>query len=706
MTEPNIDPLLPEDPRVLGGYRTLGRLGAGGMGVVYLGLGPDGRQVAIKVIRREFAADPGYRARFETEVANARRVASFCTAAVLAYGEQEGMPFLVTEFVQGVSLKEYVEKHGAFPAAQLRGLVIGIGTALLAIHTARLVHRDLKPHNVLLAEDGPRVIDFGIARATDSASQHTATGVVVGSPGWIAPEQLFEGKVSTAGDIFAWGSLVAYAATGRHPYGTGNMMVLAVRAQQGAHDLSGVPGDLLPLVEAALDPDPSRRPTGEQILTELMGVAAEQEAHTQISSVWTPDFLPSSGRTFTGLRATQPPHPQGGTLSQGGTLPPGRTSPPAQQPSGATWVTTPGSPQQQGFTASVAAPLQPGAYPGVQQSGHTPPPFPSAPPTGRPQTGRNRWIVPASSVAAVALVVGLGGYFGRDLLAEEAPATRNPGTFDALPPGEESGSLAVPKDAAKAVNDALPTVSALYSYDYRKPASFADRDLPVQSSFLQQWTQTYWPPENLKNAKLDKQAAVLQLSSAGVISASSDRIEALVSGERKTTAEYGPIEEPVKARVRLVKEGGSWLVGDVSNVGEDQEPVKDPGALWPGSSGQALAQAASDCLGKYLTFTYEDKSLHASTVRGCLTDKALTEDLPAWQSQAVPGMTFHGTILDTAVQTVPAPSSAPTLLLSTKTVKTPEVGSGEVYGIIWRMTMKEVNGVWRATSIERLNKFE
>lgn len=282
-----MNPLNSEDPTSIGPYRLTGRLGAGGMGAVYFGEAPDGRPVAVKVIRRELALDPGFRARFASEVANAQRVASFCTARVLDHGETDGTPFLVTEFIEGVSLADQVTADGPLSAGRIRALAIGIATALTAIHAVRLVHRDLKPGNVLLTATGPRVIDFGIARALDADNPHTATGVIIGSPGWIAPEQVFDGTVTTAVDVFAWGSLVSYAATGRHPYGTGNLMVLAARAQQRHYDLEGLPGDLRDLVESALDSDPLKRPTAQELLIALVGATEPQAAATlAITRAW------------------------------------------------------------------------------------------------------------------------------------------------------------------------------------------------------------------------------------------------------------------------------------------------------------------------------------------------------------------------------------------------------------------------------------
>ncbi len=271
-------PLKPEDPPAIGPYELLSRLGSGGMGVVYLAKGADGSRVALKAIRRDFTADPVYRARFHEEVSNARKVASFCTARVLDHGEDRGVLYLVTEYIDGISLEDHLIEHGALSPSVLHAAAVGVAAALTAIHAAGLVHRDLKPANVMLTLAGPRVIDFGLARSTHVDSRHTNAGMVMGTPGWIAPEQVFEGKTSPAGDVFAWGSLIAYAGLGGHPFGEGDAYVMAARARQAPPDLRGLPTPLDRLVAAAIHPDPARRPTARQLLLELVEAADEPAA--------------------------------------------------------------------------------------------------------------------------------------------------------------------------------------------------------------------------------------------------------------------------------------------------------------------------------------------------------------------------------------------------------------------------------------------
>lgn len=279
---PAAGPLETNDPASIGGWELLGRLGQGGMGVVYLGRDPHGQRGAVKVINPRLTGDPQYGARFDSEVAYARRVASFCTARVLDHGSTGGLAYLVTEYIEGPSLSDYIDAHGAFPPDALHSLAAGVAAALVAIHAVSLVHRDLKPGNVLLGADGPRVIDFGIARALDTHLPITQPGSVIGTAGYVAPEFAFEGRVGTAVDIFAWGALVAYAATGRNPFGTGALHELAARARQAHYDLTGVPEELAPIVRSTLDPDPAERPTADKLLVRLVGELTPREATTEL----------------------------------------------------------------------------------------------------------------------------------------------------------------------------------------------------------------------------------------------------------------------------------------------------------------------------------------------------------------------------------------------------------------------------------------
>jgi Protein kinase domain/Domain of unknown function (DUF4352) len=273
-----VAPLLPGDPPSVGRYVLSGRLGVGGMGTVYLGrAGVGGPPVAIKVVHPDLAGDPEFRARFADEVAAARRVAPFCTARVLDADPTAASPYLVTEFVDGVPLSVAVTESGPLDESTLHGVALGVAAALSAVHGAGVVHRDLKPANVLLSLSGPRVIDFGIARALDLARQHTQAGMLVGTPGWMAPEQFRGGSVGPAADVFSWGSLVAYAATGHNPwsYAVGGPSLSpteqAHRILHGAAMLDGLRGPLRRLVESALVKDPARRPTARQLVDVLLG---------------------------------------------------------------------------------------------------------------------------------------------------------------------------------------------------------------------------------------------------------------------------------------------------------------------------------------------------------------------------------------------------------------------------------------------------
>ncbi|HEU5027157.1 MAG TPA: serine/threonine-protein kinase [Spirillospora sp.] len=261
--------LEPGDPQRLGPYRIVGRLGGGGMGQVFLASSsPDGRAVAVKMVRAELAEDPGFRRRFVREVEAARRVSGPFTAAVIDADPDGTPPWLATEYVPGLSLKAAVDAHGTLPDGTVRALGAALAEALESVHAAGVVHRDLKPSNVLLAADGPRLIDFGIALASEG-TRLTVTGAMVGTPGFMSPEQLRGGAVGPASDVFALGAVLAYAAAGAGPFGGGSAHALNYRVVHGAPDLTGVPPGLADVVARCLDKDPGRRPTVPALVEEL-----------------------------------------------------------------------------------------------------------------------------------------------------------------------------------------------------------------------------------------------------------------------------------------------------------------------------------------------------------------------------------------------------------------------------------------------------
>ncbi|WNF29680.1 serine/threonine-protein kinase [Streptomyces sp. C11-1] len=264
------DALRPSDPRTIGSYRIEGRLGAGGMGQVYRGMSPAGRTVAVKVIHPELAASSRFRERFAREVEAARRVGGFHTAQVVDADPEAESPWLVTEFIPGPTLQQVVTEHGPYaPDAVLR-LGAGIAEGLVAVHACGLVHRDLKPGNVILAADGPRIIDFGVAHAV-GAGPVTRTGALIGTYAYMSPEQLGSATVSPASDVFSFGSVLAFAATGRSPFDASNIPAIAHRIAGGPPRLDGIPegGSLHALVSACLAKDPAARPTATDVLHQL-----------------------------------------------------------------------------------------------------------------------------------------------------------------------------------------------------------------------------------------------------------------------------------------------------------------------------------------------------------------------------------------------------------------------------------------------------
>ncbi|MFI0146807.1 serine/threonine-protein kinase [Streptomyces globisporus] len=380
-TDP-FQPLKADDPAVVGGYRLAAVLGAGGMGKVYLSYTPGGRPLAIKVIRAEFGEDPEFRRRFQQEVRSAQRVQGLYTAPVIDSDTEGAQPWLATAYVPGPSLAHAVARHGGLPLRSVLLLTVGVAEALGVIHGAGIVHRDLKPANVLLAADGPRVIDFGIARAADTTAL-TGTGVSVGTPAFMAPEQAAAGTVTPATDVFALGQIAAYAAIGAPAFGEGPSHAVLYRIVHEDPDLSRLPDELRPLVSRCLSRDPADRPALADIIRICHEISPEPLRQGE-------DWLPQevAGSITERLRMPAPaptPPPQPSAAPTPTEFAPGNA--PTPPPGGPTYTPTgyavasaptqtgPGTPGAPGAPGSVP----PGAWQRhAYQQGHpTPPPQPS-----------------------------------------------------------------------------------------------------------------------------------------------------------------------------------------------------------------------------------------------------------------------------------------------------------------------------------------
>lgn len=286
MLPPGVRPLTEDDPVRLGGHALIGRLGSGGMGVVYLGQDPAGNHVAIKAARA--GADEETISRFEAEAACLRRAPQACTTRLVADGSGRRPPYIVTEYVEGRSVEHVVETGGPLQPEQVTALATGVGRALAAIHEVGLIHRDLKPGNILLTPTGPRVIDFGISQQVGAAGGPTGPGSVVGSPGWIPPERLNHYPASPASDVFGWGCLVAYAATGRNPFGKGDAEEVVRRTLREPPDLDGIESPLRELVAKALSKEPAERPSASWILSRLVPGSEDMARYPEPSTLLLP----------------------------------------------------------------------------------------------------------------------------------------------------------------------------------------------------------------------------------------------------------------------------------------------------------------------------------------------------------------------------------------------------------------------------------
>ncbi|QPP07918.1 DUF4328 domain-containing protein [Streptomyces bathyalis] len=375
-----------EDPRWIGDYRLLGRLGEGGMGRVYLARSGRGRTVAVKAVQDELARQPDFRRRFAQEITAARKVGGEWTAPVLDADTEAATPWLATGYIAGPSLSEVVDdQFGPLPHPTVTALASGLVRALSDIHRAGLVHRDLKPSNILITIDGPRVIDFGIARALDSAVQSagglTRTGALVGSPGFMSPEQVRGMQVTPASDVFCLGAVLAYAATGRMPFGTADSGVHALlfRIAEEEPELSGLEGPLRDLVAACLTKNPADRPTVEMLL---------QQTEGELKGTWLPgEVLAELGRHAVQLLDSEDPEsveqPRAEAVSTAGPVvsgplaQPTPSTPPPSAPQGPS--TPPPSPQQGPSTpppsgqSAPSTPPPPGLYGPPSGSPYSPP---------------------------------------------------------------------------------------------------------------------------------------------------------------------------------------------------------------------------------------------------------------------------------------------------------------------------------------------
>ncbi|MEV0583218.1 serine/threonine-protein kinase [Nonomuraea sp. NPDC050310] len=354
-------PLAGDDPRRLGAFDVVARLGQGGQGVVYLGRGASGEQVAIKVLHPGLVADDQARQRFFREVAVAQRVARFSTAPVLHADLDGSRPYIVSEYVPGPSLRELVLSEGPRRGAALERIAISTATALAAIHRAGILHRDLKPANVLMGPEGPVVIDFGVARALDAPGT-TATGLAMGTPAYLAPEQLAGEPATAATDVFAWGATIAFAATGRAAFGSDTIPAVMNRILHQEPQLDGLEGAMLDLVSLCLAKDASQRPSAEELVARLTG----RDTPFGTSPVGTSPIGggpvgggPVGGGSFSGPIGGGPgaPGPDFPTATGTGT---GTGLPPSDSPG------TPATPTA-GSPATPGSPLSPG--PGMPVSG-------------------------------------------------------------------------------------------------------------------------------------------------------------------------------------------------------------------------------------------------------------------------------------------------------------------------------------------------
>ncbi|MBS2537204.1 protein kinase [Catenulispora sp. NF23] len=481
-----MDALKPEDPARIGPFIPLARIGAGGMGRVYLARSRGGRPVAVKVIRAEYAEDERFRTRFRREVQAARSVDGLYTASVLDAGPDDDEPWLATTYIPGPSLQRVVHDHGPLPERSARVLGAGIAEALGAIHTAGLIHRDLKPSNVICGPDGPRVIDFGISYAVGGSSL-TTTGIVVGSARYASPEQCrADPELQAASDVFALGGVLVYATTGVPPFGDGPDHVQLYLVVHEKPDLTGVPIALRPIVSACLEKDPANRPTTEDLLDTLL---PPDDAGAAGDADWLPAAVHQDMRKYSaGVGVLAGGAAAAGSAGSGSAGPAGSAGSvaedpgtptherPGQDPAG---TPAPGDPdatdagQSRGSITGVATGLGTTAVPGVS----------SAEQAGNPS--RRRILAGVVGAAAVAASGG-GAWYAATRNTGKKSATQNAGA--SAPIGTPSKSTASPSQSPSTPDSATTSSSPSAS------------PTPTPSHSLGQWAEDWSAKYNLGGA--------------------------------------------------------------------------------------------------------------------------------------------------------------------------------------------------------------
>ena len=382
---PQITPLMAGDPSRLGSFRLTGRIGEGGQGVVYLGVNHEGERAAIKLLHVKFTGDASARSRFARELRASQRVAPFCTAKVIEADLEGDTPYIASEYIEGRSLRDHVESEGPLRGTALDRLAIGTATALTAIHHAAIVHRDFKPDNVLLAADGPRVVDFGIARILDSTG--TITSKAIGTPAYMAPEQIAGDDVGPYTDVFAWGATIAFAATGETVFEGNSIAIVLNRILTHEVDVGMMPQPLRGVVQAALSKSPADRPSADQILLRLLGQPETVSASTALLS----RGVQVAGDDTTPLRRVSVPDvppPQGAQASAVTSFPAIRAS----------------------TGSGGGGAVEPEPVPEPERGPEPPAEPPAEPPRGK---GRAMWWVALAAALAVVVTVAVAAVINR-----------------------------------------------------------------------------------------------------------------------------------------------------------------------------------------------------------------------------------------------------------------------------------------------------